>query len=62
VTRETLSTKAKVDIIMNCESTPREQLATATPAALRAAGVSDDVGGGVAWPRRNDHESRLLAA
>jgi len=31
VTRETLSTEAKVDIIINCESTAREQLATATP-------------------------------
>jgi len=54
VTRETLSTEAKVDIIMNCESTAREQLATATPAALRAAGVSDDVvGRGMATTKRS---------
>ena len=57
VTRETLSTKAKVDIIMNCESTPREQLATATPAALRAAGVSDDV-----VAARHGHDETIMRA
>ena len=57
MTRETLSTEAKVDIIMNCESTAREQLATATPAALRAAGVSDDVV--AAW---HGHDETIMRA
>jgi len=51
VTRETLSTEAKVDIIINCESTAREQLATATPRHF-APRVSAMTWWGVAWPRR----------
>jgi hypothetical protein len=42
---------------MNCESTAREQLATATPAVLRAVGVSDEVV--AAW---HGHDETIMRA